>query len=642
MTKMKRLFVVHSPHNALACLSIIKQESNNAEYEDYVILAELTPSDYGKSWPIAQSTLKMLNAHTFTRVIDLSGYENKLKGLFKIGDINQIREIVFKELKEDNFDELYIVRNKGKFNTILPYLSDSAKIVAYGEAYNKLDSAIGTGYKKINEFRALLPIDMTNGLLDYVPLRVIPKAYMIAAISDVLNYINDEDKGHIEKLSDLLNEEEFAILILHYLSDINTMGINDEIEMYLDAVRCTCSSNTAILIKEHPRALSISKSSRVKKALVQAGYSNVVVLSKALNTYPIEVICHYLKPNAVISIISTSSLILRYLYNISNKVELDDFLTKYCGSNYFSSHDRMIRMALSKLDNWDPEEHRPIISWNELLLSRSAASPGNEKKLHHSVQGWIKASNQGIFEMVIKDIPNNEFASIFKNAGFSKIIIYGMCSVGKMIVDKLIDSSEDFKLYLVNPESVEYEYRGNNVYTLSSEYLLNKKVDAVICTQTHNYEIYSHQVLMSNLRQHIICSFAEMLDSYFIENEVNISKIIYKLLISEAEETEQKYNKLENKYIKTNTERKMLVTEVKDVKKRNTTLTSEYKNIVREKNTLERDIKLLVKEQDETKCKMDELVLEKNSLKRQISMYNQSTSWKITAPLRWIIRLFQK
>lgn len=547
MLVKKRLFFVSSPHNALACLSIINQdnENNNTfKYEDYAVFVYANVNAPDKSWPIVNATYKTLNAHTFMRVIDLSGQENDLEKLANTDKYNVFRERIFDLLQESNFDELYMVRNSSNMK---PYadLCEGAKLICYGEAYNKLDSCGGKGYRNVDEFRTLLPVDWTKGLLDYVPLNVTPKKCMVKAISDVLD-CNVDDKQQIIELDKYAGEGHRAILALNYFSDVGRMSINNEFQMFVEAVDGLCSKDTTILIKDHPRAISLSKSLHMQKLLNEKGYKNVLILNKSLNSYPIEVICYYFRPDVSIAPASTSLLILKYLYGISDNTASYDLLDKYGGPQFLVAYFTMLEEAIKNLDSWDPNENKPIATWKGQPISAFKHKKIYEKKLHDAVQGCMKQFNQKTYESLIKDISNEAIADIFDQAGFKKIIFYGVCDIGKMIIDKLLDSGRGFELYLLDPDVTGHQYRGHEVYSIENESIAMVKADVIVCTRSHSYKSYVHYLIDSDLRQHLMCSFAELLDIYYIDCEIDITDTIDELLKPEAEnEGNQKVKSLQ-------------------------------------------------------------------------------------------------
>jgi len=636
MIVKKRLFFIASPHNALACLTIIKQDADSAnkfKYEDYVIVHRISRygHDIGKSWLSMQAILKILKVHNFVKIFDTTGYEDELMRFYKVGERDKYRERIFNALQEDSFDELYILKNFSKTYEMFAFLCSNAKLICYGEVYSNITGRIGTGLRKIDEFRTIFPIDLTNGLLDIVPLRIIPKKYLLSVISDVLEY-NKEDTSKILKLNEYITEGNKVVLVLSHLSDYDRISVDEEIEMYLYIVGLSCSKNSLILIKEHPKSLSISKALHVQKALLAIGYSNIHIFDKALNTYPLEVICYHFKPDSIISPMSSALLISKYLYGISGNMAMDDYIAKRYGSKHSTLFDQILTDALHNLDDWDPEANKPLLAWKERESFILSNEGGSGKRLHDAVQGWIKPSNHEQFEVIIESFSSDVLADIYEQAGFKKIIFYGMCSVGKMIVDKLLDSNRGFELYLADPDAIGYQYKGYDVHALDSEYLSNIKADVVVCARTHSYNIYCQNVMQSKLRQHIVCSFAELLDVYYNENRIDIKEIISKLFKTEAKELKQRYEKLKKKFEQKFEE---LTKNSDDIKQRNIKLANRC-DALKQKND-----KLLM-DHDTLKVIIDELAKARDDFQQQIDRYLMSTSWRITAPLRSIMRLFRK
>jgi len=500
----RRLFVVSSPHNALASLAIIKQDDEidkGYTYEDYAIIWDITFYDFGKSWKLAQATLKMLDIHNFICIDDLSGYEQELNYDFTQGNIDKCRKLVFNRLKINDIDELYVVRNNEN-NKIFTFLFENSKIIVYGETYHKIDSCIGGSFKKIDEFRVILPVDFTNGLLKAVPLRIVPKKYLLNVISDVLEH-NAYDKAIILKLKEMFRNgkesHKSAILALQYLSDINKISESDEITLYIDAVSRSCSKDTIILIKEHPRTLSRAKAERVKKHLVEAGYINVYVFDRELHYYPIEVICHLYKPDQIISPLSTSLLIVKYLYGISGSMEMDDLL-KYSEAKYQYTLHNVLKEAINNLEHWNPADNKPlaIYSGQPIFSLKFTSKKLNIYKLGDIVKYDPILYVTELFEKFMQSFSNDIIIDMFKQFNFESVALYGVGKIGKIIVDKLVDS--DIKLYLID-SNTSGTYKGLNIYKLQDESLANIKIDAVVSTVTHSYNAIVHNILKSKLRK---------------------------------------------------------------------------------------------------------------------------------------------
>jgi len=529
-----RLYVVSSPHNALACIAMIKQDNErnpNESCQDYAIIWDAVSYDLGKSHRIVQTIMKMLSTHNFTSIIDCSGIQRGLQNSFLEGNIDECKHEIFSRLEINEFDELYVIRNSQIFR-LLTFLSQNAKIIVYGETYFKIDSAIGSEYSKIDLLRLILPIDFSNGLLNAIPLDVTPKQYLLQAIADVLEG-NMEDKMRIVKLS-----EQFAgqkkgecskcvVLALQYASDIGGISINDENSLYIDSLNNYCNYDTKIIIKEHPRTLSLRKSERIRNTLIKAGYTNVYVLDRELNCYPIEVIRYLFHFDAVISPISSSALILKYLYGIDYSLGGgSDMITRRNGVAYQYAIYQMFKEALNNLSKWNPLDNKPLATYNgqaifTLRNGNKIFAPKNcnvtKSRLFDLMRDNSIPFITQLVARYIESFAPETMLAIFDELCLKNVALYGVGIIGKIIIDKLLASNNDIELYLIDSNSTENSYKNLKIHKLNDE-PPNVAFDAIICSVMHSYDAIVTSLLRSKLRENMIYSFAEMLDIYLSEH----------------------------------------------------------------------------------------------------------------------------
>jgi hypothetical protein len=512
---IKRLYVVSSPHNALACLAMIEQDKithPDNTYEDYGVLWCLTPYDYGKSVNIRIATLKILNIHNFVKIMDLTGYDIDLKKSFNDNPnlcINQIHE----HIGISFFDESYHVRNCYGYD-VLPLAYQTGKVIIYGETYHKIDSCMGSSYSKIDIFRLPLPVDLSNGLLNFVPLKIVPKESFLCAIG---NYFKkyEEDKKEIESLYKTLTENN-AILTIQYLSEVKDMALRDEISMYVNMVKYTCDKKTTIIIKGHPRSLNIQKVIMIKSSLESEGYKEILILPNKFQYMPIELICYIFKPNKVIST-STSLLILKYLYGINGIFCLNKLSSNYFKTEYNLTLYKIVESAMENLESWDNKT--PLFTYSGLPIYTLYGRRNELLTLHDRIRDSahdLTAIYHELTEKVMRNISSKRksITDMMNWYNFKKIAIYGVDGIGKIIIDDILISKQKIDLYLVDSHYKEREYRDLIVYRL---YDLEVMVDAVVVTAMHHYNDICRDILLSSLGRNMIYSFAELVENYLPE-----------------------------------------------------------------------------------------------------------------------------
>jgi len=518
----KRLYVVSSPHNALACLAMINQDY--ARYpdvicEDYAAIWASTWRDFGKTWAIVQITRKMLNSHKFKHVVDFAALEmNMWEDLVK-GSIDTLKALVFNALGNSDFDEIYVVRNCQK-DRLFTVLSEKAKIICYGETYHKIDSCIGAEFSKIDTFRLVLPVDFTNGLLEIIPLEITPKIYLLDAISSVLEK-NPDDKERIIKLNESIttNAErgrtnkraQTAILALQYLSDIGAMSIDDEVELYIDVVKRSLSKSARIVIKEHPRSLTLEKAGRIRQALEVAGYSDTYVLDRELQHYPIEVICSVFAPDIILSPMSTSLLICKYLFGSNGCMDMDESIATRSGANYHHSLHNVLKEAIDNLDSWNPSDNKPIVTYNGQPIFTIKNGTDAESGFFSLVRRDPIPYFTEVIARIISGLSPATIADMFSKLGFARIALYGVGIIGKILVDKLLFAGRGIELYLIDAQCPLQSYSGLKIHSLQEE-SNGDTFDAIVVTVMHSYDKIVNDILCSPLRENMIYSFSEILD----------------------------------------------------------------------------------------------------------------------------------
>jgi hypothetical protein len=508
---------------------MIKQDDERnpgVVHEDYAAVWNVTWYDYGKSWAIVRVTIKALETHGFAGIVDFSGFEQDLLKLFFEGDVERCGAEILNMLGIDGFDELYVVRNSGDL-AVFTFIRPDAGIICYGESYHKIDSCLGGEYSKIDLFRLFLPVDFTNGLLKTVPLDVTPKKYLLDVIREVLENDPDDKKRVVdlrERVKAGVTEGggRSAVLALQYLSDIDAMSLNDEIALYVDAVKRACGRETRVVIKEHPRTLSPLKAERVRAALAGNGYGHVSVLDKELNHYPIEVICGVFRPDAVISPLSTSLLIVKYLYGIDGSMEMDDMSVRRSGVRYQYELHGVLKKAINNLDAWDPADNAPLAVYEGRTIFSLKNKDAGAKRLFESARGGPIPFTTEIMARWLKSLPSEAIIDMFKRLGFKSVALYGMGVIGKIIVDGLFESHNagEMALCLIDADAARGSYRGLPIRRPAGEPGTDVEFDAIVCTVMHSYDVIVRDLLRGGFRGNMIYSFTELADIFLSEHEL--------------------------------------------------------------------------------------------------------------------------
>jgi hypothetical protein len=515
-----RLFVVHSPHNALAVLSLIKEDADTGGgvvYADYAIVCDTMWYDFGKSSIMSQICMDILKAHDFAMVIDLHHIQRDMFAVTDTSGLVYFRELILDKLAVVRIDELYVIRNLGT-NKIFTYLFSDASITVYGESYHKLDSSMGESFSRIDYFRTLLPVDFTNGLLDFVPLKVTRREHLLAVISDVIrasDYISDE----IRALKEQIGENRVIVVCLQYLSDGYGLSLETELEYYLRSIASEKKRGNIVIIKAHPRSFAPYKARIVANALRAKGY-DVINLSRRLNLLSLEIICYELRNVYILSPLSSTLLVLKYLYGIEGTMNTDDELVAETGMEYHLALADVLKNCIDNLSGWNPKENKPLYVYDKISIFAIQNKPANESKVATFKALFRNEQLTVDVARVILDsfVTTEKMEAVLNDLEINTVGIYGIGVIGKRFVDLLSQSREyKDKLYLIDNKSSQNDYRGYGIRRLDDE-IIKFLPDVIINTVLYDYDSICQEILKSPLRSSYIVPIAEFID-FIVERE---------------------------------------------------------------------------------------------------------------------------
>lgn len=295
----ERLFLCNGPMQVLNILTLIEDQGNKNNYNDYLfIYGTFVGKD--SSHPIYKAIEELSKFHNWFKVIysyDDSKFKYDKKELFDL-------------LKCENFHEIYVVRNRGSINKFIINSYESAEIIVYGDSLGTFDSLVNDGveyYPRIDEVRSIVPIFMTNKfnyLIENLNIKKIDKKFFVSIVNKIV------EKGSWDKNS---LTGEYTVYLTSYYSKLGWCTLQEEIELYTSHVKDSICLNDKILIKPHPRDTeNIARA--LKNKLTEEGYIVDVLESSILTSYPFELFPAFVKVNNIVTLASTSLMSFNLLY----------------------------------------------------------------------------------------------------------------------------------------------------------------------------------------------------------------------------------------------------------------------------------------------------------------------------------------
>ena len=199
-----------------------------------------------------------------------------------------------------------------------------------------------------------LPLDLSHGELQGVPLDVPPKHHVAQHFRAVNN--------HLESLrvycAELLEAQAYRhahLFLFSNLSASNLMSQENEVAMYVDIIRGQVNSGDLVCIKVHPRS-SLEVLNAVV-SLIKDDYAIKVIDDERFARVPVELWSDLIAACNVVAIFSTSALNIKYIHNKDVVLPLTEaMIQKYVYSNkvsYISEACRMIGESIAALETWD-------------------------------------------------------------------------------------------------------------------------------------------------------------------------------------------------------------------------------------------------------------------------------------------------
>jgi hypothetical protein len=205
---------------------------------------------------------------------------------------------------------------------------------------------------KFNSAILVLPLDWSGTYLKEMPLFVPDKNFVTKIFNKCTDVLNSE-----EKYKNLCDEFKIhgKLFLLSNLSQSGLCSEENEIRLYEEIIRKSCSLDDCIYIKPHPRAPF-----RIIEGLIcrLSKTNKIYSLSHPdLDGYPVELWTFFLKNNLIFPIYSTSSINFKYLYDIDVKFSLNqDVISKYIyptkKNEVYKNHLKIIN-SIEKMTGWD-------------------------------------------------------------------------------------------------------------------------------------------------------------------------------------------------------------------------------------------------------------------------------------------------
>lgn len=399
------LFISSNAFNTIISSIIIEEKHKNDNNILLIVANHLDTKFFSSMINIAE------NLKCFSKILFYNEYSDTMK-LNKTITVKDAKNFNFKSFEKDaqadSFENIYATFFYMQSKIIIDYYPDARiKVMENGTASylpQNIDKNIAN---RILEFYSLNYFNLFSPAV----LNVYP------AIKNIV-IEKEKIKEKFETLSNLVKiekDENAVIFCAHNLSlNKSLISESEEFDEYINAIKKLLAKGYTVYFKEHPKtpAHFYNKLRTIKNG-------NVKVLK---DPYPVEIIIPNLKPQAIVSVFSSSLLTVPHIFDIpSYTFKLSNNLSK------FPPFKMAYSMILSYIAQIDSNDSTPIsninLSENPVanIIYIDILKYFINKKTFLKFQKNIQTYDYEIFEYL--DIPK-ELYEIYKYGSYLHLLIH--------------------------------------------------------------------------------------------------------------------------------------------------------------------------------------------------------------------------
>jgi Alpha-2,8-polysialyltransferase (POLYST) len=378
----KRLLAVQGPLQFIAgyiAMEWYKKMQPNVDSCETVLLMYdfLMPEDMERQFVEVITELSLLQK--WENVVFINGPEmhQVMKGAYS-SSIEKLQGLIGKT----DFDEIYIGRDFcGDGSPLILNAYPGAARIIYGDSFGLVgNEAVCDNFDWRSPFRSVasrckkyltdamngthqklpfdtavltLPLDWSGNYLDNLPLLVPEKTFVVKTIERLSSELAELNE-YVDSL--MKTKEASYLFLLSNLSASGYMSQESEISLYFETVTSIAPAGSPIFLKAHPRAPA--NVFNVLAAKLSDLYEKIVIIDDAkLSRFPIELWVRLLQNCTIVPIFSTSSINLKYFYDKSVILPLNEAsIAKYCyreKSASLSKANRAISESVNNIGGWD-------------------------------------------------------------------------------------------------------------------------------------------------------------------------------------------------------------------------------------------------------------------------------------------------
>jgi hypothetical protein len=323
---------------------------------------------------------RLASVHEWHSVIFIGGksMEVIMNGTYS-NSIRKLRDTI----GESVFDEIYLARDYcGHGSSLIMNAYKSASRIIYGDSLGIVGNEAGINvfnwqapmrsilsvakrflrrclYGGPDRLRfevavLTLPITCSADYLDDITLWIPAKEFVVATVKSIYDNLNELSQ-YCDHLIAAAGDTDRRLFLLSNLHGSGLMSKENEIDLYLDVIKEMAEKGSTILLKAHPR-----NSNEVLQTLadrLQSSYKIVAIDDGELSRIPIELWVRLIKGCEIIPMFSTSAINLRYIYDITVRLPLNERLVrKYFYKSkvaYMLEGNHLISKSIENLDHWD-------------------------------------------------------------------------------------------------------------------------------------------------------------------------------------------------------------------------------------------------------------------------------------------------
>lgn len=306
--------------------------------------------------------------HTPSRMFARRAVQAVAAPMLRYAAVKRFRELFFGK----SYDQIYYAHDitYARILSLAAHSWPKAERICYGDGFgifyanHRVYHLLGLPYNShgfLEDFTAdrrmgLLPMDCTCEADTSVPLEVVPKKFMLKAISAVTSAVP------------VLHETARALLAMHACSaksllltenhaEIGCISFEDDVKMYCDIILNYTNQDSVVFLKSHPGE-NFPRNEAISNALKNERIC--ISLPDALRFYPIELLSPLIEASNPILCCSYPRLTLSWLYGkeVINPMASVEFLHKWFPETAWRSYEDAIRTyeePVRLLHEWNGE-----------------------------------------------------------------------------------------------------------------------------------------------------------------------------------------------------------------------------------------------------------------------------------------------